>query len=469
MAAEATESPHVVLFPFLAHGHVPAFLRLAGLLRARRPGLAVTLVSTPHILASLSIPPPIRLHALPFTPADHGLPVGVHSLADLQVHQFIAFFRASESLRPAFGEFISRTRRPVCIIADAFFAWTADVARGHGASHAVFLPGGAFGNAVFFSVWEQLPHALTNADEFPLPDFPDVVLHRTQIPRYMLAATGADPWTAFFRRVIASCRNTDALLVNTVQELEPTGLDMLRRSFGVKTWPIGPVLAAPSGSDSRDDDTEIIRWLDARPARSVLYVSFGSQNSITAAQMAELALGLESSGVPFLWVVRPPLESDPKEGFNPDWLPAGLEARTKATGLLVRGGWAPQARVLAHPSTGAFLTHCGWNSVLESLSCGVPMLGWPLGAEQFFNAKVVVEWGVCVEVARGNLGSSAVRRETVAEAVGMVMAETGKGEEMRRKAASVSSALAAAWEEPRGGSSAESLEGFLRCVETAAR
>jgi hypothetical protein len=201
-------------------------------------------------------------------------------------------------------------------------------------------------------------------------------------------------------RVVASCRKTDALLVNTVRELEPAGLDMLRTSFGVQPWPIGPVLAAPAPSDS-PDDVAIIRWLDAHPARSVMYVSFGSQNSITSGQTRELALGLEASGRPFLWVVRPPLEFDAKDGFNPEWLPAGFEACARM-GLLVRG-WAPQEQVLAHPSSGAFLSHCGWNSVLESLSRGVPLLGWPLGAEQFFKAKLVAEWGVCVGVAQGNL------------------------------------------------------------------
>ncbi|CAN6249279.1 unnamed protein product [Urochloa humidicola] len=474
-AVEEKVNPHVVLFPFLAHGHVPAFLRLADLLRARRPGLEVTLVSTPRILGSLSLPPsssspPLRLHTLPFSPADHGLPPG----ADIQVHQFITFFQASESLRPAFEEFISgiiTSRSPLCIVSDAFFGWTADVARARGASHAVFLPGGAFGNAVFFSVWEHLPHARTCADEFPLlPDFPDVTLHRTQIPRYMLAATGADPWSDFFRRVAASCRDTGALLVNTVGELEPSGLDMLQRSFGVQTWPIGPVLAAPTTpSDSRDDDAGIFQWLDAHPPRSVLYVCFGSQNTINADQMRELARGLEASGRPFLWALRPPLGFDAKCAFRAEWLPAGFEERAAlaGTGLLVRG-WAPQARVLAHTSTGAFLTHCGWNSVLESLSCGVPLLGWPLGAKQFFNAKLVVEWGVCVEVARGNMESSKVGEEEVAEAVRTVVGETAKGEGMRRKAAAIARALADAWEEP-GGSAAESLEGFLRSVETSVR
>ncbi|KAJ1271786.1 hypothetical protein BS78_06G152800 [Paspalum vaginatum] len=464
---EAKESLHIVLFPFLAHGHVPAFLRLAGILRALRPGLDVTLVSTQRLLGSLTHPaasPPVRLHALPFAPADHGLPPGAHSLADIQVHQFISFFRASESLRPAFEEFVSGIGGPVCIVADAFFWWTAEVARARGASHAVFLPGGAFGNAVFFSVWEHLPRATTAADEFPLPDFPDVVLHRTQIPRYILSATGADPWSAFFRRVVALCRKTDALLVNTVQELEPSGLDMLRRSFGVQPWAIGPVLAAPTTPSDSRDDASIIQWLDAHPARAVLYVSFGSQNSISAVQMAELALGLEASGRPFVWALRPPLGFDGKDVFRPEWLPAGFEERTARgrTGLLVRG-WAPQVRILSHPSAGAFLSHCGWNSVLESLSHGVPLIGWPLGAEQFFNAKLVVDWGVCVEVARGNLESSAVEREKVAQAVRTVIGETAKGGEMRRKAAAIARTMASAWEAP-GGSTLESLEGFLRSV-----
>ncbi|KAM0849063.1 hypothetical protein ACQ4PT_053979 [Festuca glaucescens] len=412
MAAEEAESLHVVLFPFLARGHIPAFLRLAALLHELRPGITVTLVSTARLLASLSLPdttPPIRLHALPFAPADHGLPPGAESLADIHVHQFIAFFQASESLRPAFEGFVSGLRSPVCIIADALFAWTADVDRTRGAFHAVFLPGGAFGNAVFFSVWEHLPHTLAAAgDEFPLPDFPSVVLHRTQIPRYMLAATGADPWTA----------------------LLPPGHLLLPQDRR------GPGQHRPR-----------------------------TRNSINADQMTQLALGLEASGRPFLWVLRPPLGIDATDGFKPEWLPAGFEERTaKANrGLLVRG-WAPQVRILAHPSTGALLSHCGWNSILESLCHGVPLIGWPLGAEQFFNAMLVAEWGVCVEVARGNLESSAVASGAVAETVGTVMGGTAKGDEMRRNAAVIARAMAAAWE-GRRGSSAASLEGFLRCVE----
>nr|BAD19562.1 hypothetical protein [Oryza sativa Japonica Group] len=93
----------------------------------------------------------------------------------------------------------------------------------------------------------------------------------------------------------------------------------------VQAWAIGPILAAPAPLKSQDDDTSIIQWLDAHPRRSVLYISFGSQNSISIHQMAELALGLETSGRPFLWAVQPLVGFDHKDGFDPGWLPVGFE------------------------------------------------------------------------------------------------------------------------------------------------
>uniref|UniRef100_A0A0D3F4Z5 Uncharacterized protein n=1 Tax=Oryza barthii TaxID=65489 RepID=A0A0D3F4Z5_9ORYZ len=138
--------------------------------------------------------------------------------------------------------------------------------------------------------------------------------------------------------------------------------------------------------------------------------------------MAELALGLETSGRPFLWAVQPLVGFDHKDGFDPGWLPG------------TSGGW-----VGADPGA---LVH---GRVLESIRHGVPLLGWPVGAEQFFNAMVVVESG---------------EEETV-------MREKEKGEAMRRKAEEIADAMAAAWEGP-GGSSAARLEQFLRCVEASA-
>ena len=54
-------------------------------------------------------------------------------------------------------------------------------------------------------------------------------------------------------------------------------------------------------------------------------------------------------------------------------------------------GWCPQEKVLSHTSVGGFLSHCGWNSVLEAVVAGVPMVAWPLYAEQRLNRVVMVE------------------------------------------------------------------------------
>jgi hydroquinone glucosyltransferase len=169
-------------------------------------------------------------------------------------------------------------------------------------------------------------------------------------------------------------------------------------------YPIGPVTTTTSSSDD-DDATGCVEWLDAQPDRSVLFVSFGSGGALPAAQMDELARGLELSGHRFLWVVRSPSDGDGAANTNPgesyydgsrskdnplSFLPSGFTERTKDVGRVVPS-WAPQARVLAHRATAAMLTHCGWNSVLESVSSGVPMVAWPLYAEQRQNAVMLCE------------------------------------------------------------------------------
>ena len=140
-------------------------------------------------------------------------------------------------------------------------------------------------------------------------------------------------------------------------------------------------------------------------------------------------------------------------------LPGGFVERMEAAGRgLVVQCWAPQVEILAHPATGAFLTHCGWNSAQESLTAGVPMVGWPLSAEQFYNAMLLAEeMGVCVELARS--ASAAMTRDEVAEAVEWVLGETSRVRAaMRRKAAEVKEVIDAA----RHGDGEESSLGVTR-------
>jgi hypothetical protein len=489
MSMGSRRTQHVVLFPSPGHGHLVGFLALARLLRLELPDDAttVTLVSTPRNVATLrsscNDSSGISFHALPFEPSDHGLPAGCESTGSLPVPAFIDFFEAFESLEPAFDAYLSGLVREaaaeedVCVISDAFAAWTACAARRHGCAHAVLATCGAFGVAVIHALWSNAPAPALGPDDtlrLPLPrGEEELVLHRSQLsPSVYVAGERRDRWTAFYRRLLPHARRTDAVLVNTVGELEPTGLAMVRRAVGdkVPVWAIGPLVARvrEDQDDTKrmasaiSDDGVLLRWLDLQQPKSVLYISFGSQNTIRREQMLELAAALELTSRPFVWAIRPPAGCSPGDVRLP--LPEGFEERARAgnRGVLVRG-WAPQLRILAHAATGAFLSHCGWNSVLESLARGVPILGWPLAAEQFYNAKMLAEeWGVCVEVARGNLETSAVHRSRLAEAVEAVMMRDSSAE-MRRRVVEVQEVMTKAWAQD-GGSSTTALHHFLQAM-----
>lgn len=194
----------------------------------------------------------------------------------------------------------------------------------------------------------------------------------------------------------------DGILMNTWEELEPISLEALRRNESLRAaaklpvYPVGPISRPiePPGPKG-----ELIKWLDKQPSESVIFVCFGSGGTLSAQQITELAWGLELSKQRFIWVVKPPAKNSADESFftagsgrdgTPLYLPEGFLIRTKATGLVVPL-WAKQLEILKHPSVGGFLSHCGWNSTLESITSGVPMIAWPLYAEQKLNATMLAE------------------------------------------------------------------------------
>jgi hydroquinone glucosyltransferase len=137
------------------------------------------------------------------------------------------------------------------------------------------------------------------------------------------------------------------------------------------------------GSEERDP---CILWLNKQGTNSVLYISFGSYATLSARQLLDMALGLEASGASFLWMVRRPDAGEISAALGTpvsamEYLPPGFEERVKGRGMCY-SGWAPQMRILKHPAVGGFLSHCGWNSALETVSAGVPVLAWPMNAEQ---------------------------------------------------------------------------------------
>ena len=362
---------------------------------------------------------------------------------------------------------------PLCIIADIFFGWTADVAKELGVFHVIFSSSGAFGLACYYSLWTGLPHKKTDSDEFLLPDFPEASrIHMTQVPDYLQDADGTDPWSVFTGRNLSRWINSDGVLFNSVGEFDQIGLEYFRRKLGSPAWPVGPILLSMEGRARAGRESGIPfelckEWLDSKPENSVLYISFGSQNTISASQMMQLAMGLEASGKNFIWVVRPPIGFDINSEFKAgEFLPEGFEHRIQEQkrGLLVHK-WAPQVEILSHKSVAAFLTHCGWNSTIEALSHGVPLIGWPMTSEQFFNSIFSEkEIGVSVEVGRGP--NCEVKHEDIAKKIELVMDETEKGKEMRRRACEIRDMMKDAIRDEEGfkGSSVKFMDEFFNAA-----
>ncbi|KAK7339511.1 hypothetical protein VNO77_20182 [Canavalia gladiata] len=241
--------------------------------------------------------------------------------------------------------------------------------------------------------------------------------------------------------VLECCKRfslADGFLVNSFSEMEQDTVRALKEHYTgsnkASIYLVGPIIQ--TGSSSESNMSECVRWLEKQRPNSVLYVSFGSGGTLPQKQINELALGLELSGQKFLWVLRPP--NDSTEGAylvaakdDPlQFLPAGFLERTKEQGLVVPF-WAPQTQILSHTSTGGFLTHCGWNSTLESIMLGVPMVTWPLFAEQRMNAVLLTE-GLHVALRPKFNENGIVEKEEISQVIkGLLLDE--KGNEIRQR------------------------------------
>ncbi|KAK6127284.1 hypothetical protein DH2020_038947 [Rehmannia glutinosa] len=222
-------------------------------------------------------------------------------------------------------------------------------------------------------------------------------------------------------------------IYNSSRIIEDVYLNLLSTG-SEKKWAVGPfnpVLINQSGLPRHKS----LDWLDKQVLNSVIFVSFGTTSSLSDEQVHELAIGLEKSGQKFIWVLR---EADKGDIFTGSEnrkfeLPDGFEERVKERGLIVRD-WAPQLEILAHFSTGGFLSHCGWNSCMESISMGVPMATWPMHSDQPTNAVLVTKvLRIGVEVRDWACREDVVPSGVVENSVKKLMA-SGEGDEMRKRA-----------------------------------
>lgn len=213
-------------------------------------------------------------------------------------------------------------------------------------------------------------------------------------------------------------------------------------------------------------EDELVQWLNSQRPHSVLYVSFGSQTFLSERQTVALARGLEASEQPFIWAIKcPPKLESPSAAdtaaadiIQRSYLPEGFEERMKSKGLgLIIWGWAPQLLILSHTSLGAFMTHCGWNSTLESITLGIPLITWPMFGDQHFNSKQVAEqFGIGVQFCQHRDGIPEEKR--VEEVVRLVLTED-EGKEMKGRAEKLKEMASKAVGE--GGSSKTNLQAFV--------
>ncbi|XP_047152438.1 hydroquinone glucosyltransferase-like [Vigna umbellata] len=259
-------------------------------------------------------------------------------------------------------------------------------------------------------------------------------------------------------------RLAEGFLENSFRDLEPDTIDLLLKDEPGRppVYLVGPLVKEDdAGSEANMvEQCLCLKWLDAQPHGSVILVCFGSGGSLSRDQMEELALGLEMSEQRFVWAVKSPNEEVANASYFSedtgvhlfDFLPQGFVERTKGRGLVVPS-WIPQAQVLSHPSIGGFVTHCGWNSILESVVNGVPLVAWPLYAEQKMNAVLVTEgMKVAARVVIGENGLA--ERGEIARVVKMVL-EGEEGKKLLHRMKQLKEAAATALRD--GGSSSTQI------------
>ncbi|XP_042000678.1 zeatin O-glucosyltransferase-like [Salvia splendens] len=250
-------------------------------------------------------------------------------------------------------------------------------------------------------------------------------------------------------------------IYNTCREVEGSFLDLLEKphiSGAKKQWALGPF--NPISAPKRKKPHRCLKWLDGQPRDSVIFVSFGTTTTLSNDQIHHLATGLERSGQKFVWVLR---DADSGDVFRAAdarmaQLPQGFEERITGTGLVVRD-WAPQLDILGHSATGGFMSHCGWNSCMESMSMGKPIAAWPMHSDQPRNTVLIARvLGIGLVVRDWARRADVVEADMVEHAVRRLMASE-EGEAMRKRAAELGRTVRDAAEE--GGSACFELDCFV--------
>ncbi|MED6219981.1 hypothetical protein PIB30_040773 [Stylosanthes scabra] len=461
MATE-TGSVKMFFFPFVGGGHQIPMIDTARVFTSH--GATSTIIATPS-------------HALNFQKLvtrdqNSGIPITIHTLPAEIPNITGPNIDTTVLLQPLRTFLLSHL--PDCIVIDMFHPWASDVVDELQIPRIVFTGTGCFPRCVYGNIRKYIDIESMSSDyePFVVPNLP----HKVELTKSQLSIFARNP-SKFPDRMKNVEDKSFGTIINSFYELEPEYADYTRKEIWKKVWIVGPVSLCnrsledktQRGKSSTIDEQGCLKWLNSKEPSSVIYVSFGSMVRLPPKQLMEIAYGLEASGKSFVWVVREILKSEKnKEEEDERWLPEGFEERMKESnrGLIVRG-WAPQLLILEHGAIGGFLTHCGWNSTLEAVCAGVPMVTWPLMAEQFSNEKLVTDvLMIGVQVGSrewsgfGEEWKEVVGREKVEIAVKKLMEESEEAAEMRVRVKKIAESGKRAVEE--GGTSYQDVDALIR-------
>lgn len=438
----------LLLIPLPLQGHINPMLQLAQILHSN--GFSITIIHTQFNSPNPSHYPHFTFCSFHDTLSSLSSPSSdlINFLAHLNTHSV-------EPFKSCLTTLLSHDEPIHCLISDAMCFFTQAVATSFGLPRIVLRTSSISSFLVFSSFplliqkryltdsqceGDKLEEEVAEVPPLRVKDLPVV---STNNPNQFY-----DVVQTFVNETLAS----NGVIWNSFEALESTALENLSQQFSTPMYPIGPFhkhLQLTINSVSSTEQKSCISWLDQQSPKSVVYVSFGSIAAIGECEFLEIAFGLANSGHPFLWVVRPGMI----RGW--DWvepLPSGFMEGLGGKGLIVK--WAPQVEVLGHPSVGAFWSHNGWNSTMESISEGVPMICMPCFTDQNVNARYVSHvWKVGLHLEKK------VERGEIERTISKIMGGGKEGKEIRERASILKQQAQLCLQQ--GGSSHHSLQRLL--------
>ncbi|XP_057446151.1 isoflavone 7-O-glucosyltransferase 1 [Lotus japonicus] len=441
----------IVLYPAMGSGHLVSMVELGKLILTHHPSLSITILilsppnnnqqhtpstttttatafshdaTSQYITDVSSAMPSITFHNIPLPPIPATVPPHLHTLelshlGNQHVHRALRSFSKTTNLRAVILDFFNFKTIQFTLDIPTFFYYTSGVS-----TLAVLLNFPTLHKNTTKPIKDLHMHLqIPGLPPMPTDDFPD---------------NSKDPENPIYHvtlELAKTMRNSFGIIANTFDAIEEKAIKAITEGLCVpdgNTPPlfcIGPLISTTYGGDEKG----CLSWLDSQPSQSVVLLCFGSMGRFSRTQLSEIAHGLERSEQRFLWVVRTESgrgDSEEEEPSLDELLPEGFLERTKEKGMVVRD-WAPQGAILSHNSVGGFVTHCGWNSVLEAVCEGVPMVAWPLYAEQKLNRVIMVQEmkvALAVNESKDGLVSSTELGDRVRE-----LMDSDRGKEIRQR------------------------------------